>query len=155
MVIFNIERGVEVHVGDRIKEMRKNKKVTQKELAKRIQKSERMVQKYESGEVSPPLDVIEKIADALDVPLNDLLGVEVRHNKTYDFFDTIGPDYNGNIESINANIDIIIKDWAAYEDYSPTQAIEAIKRLPSHYIKMLADYISHINNKEKSGETDG
>lgn len=60
-------------IGDRIKELRKSKKVTQRELARKIHRSERIVQKYESGEVSPPWNAVERIAEALNVPFNELV----------------------------------------------------------------------------------
>lgn len=52
--------------GARIREARKNKKITQKQLAKILNKSESSIQKYESGEVEIPNSVLEDIAKALD-----------------------------------------------------------------------------------------
>lgn len=73
-------------IGDRIKELRKSKKVTQRELARKIHRSERIVQKYESGEVSPPWIVVERIAEALNVPFNEL--VPDNSQEAIDLFDT-------------------------------------------------------------------
>ena len=73
-------------IGDRIKELRKSKKVTQRELARKIHRSERIVQKYESGEVSPPWNVVERIAEALNVPFNEL--VPDNSQEAIDLFDT-------------------------------------------------------------------
>lgn len=73
-------------IGDRIKELRKSKKVTQRELARKIHRSERIVQKYESGEVSPPWNAVERIAEALNVPFNEL--VPDNSQEAIDLFDT-------------------------------------------------------------------
>lgn len=60
-------------LGKRIKKYRKEKGITQKELAKRIGKSYSLVQKYELDITQPPLEVIIKIADVLEVPIEELL----------------------------------------------------------------------------------
>jgi transcriptional regulator with XRE-family HTH domain len=62
-----------VIIGDIIKTERKKKKLTQKYLATEIGKSERMLQKYENGEVTPSIEVIEKISEILEVPIFSLL----------------------------------------------------------------------------------
>jgi len=54
-------------IGDIIKIERKKKKITQKHLAEKIGKSERMIQKYESGEVIPSIDILSKIGEVLGV----------------------------------------------------------------------------------------
>ncbi|WP_373898019.1 helix-turn-helix domain-containing protein [Haloimpatiens sp. FM7315] len=62
--------------GDRIKEKRKSKKMTQKQLCKILNKSESSIQKYESGEVEIPHSVVEEIAKVLDTTVPYLLGYE-------------------------------------------------------------------------------
>lgn len=59
-------------VGENIKEYRKNKKITQKQLAELINKNDRTIQKYEKGEIIPPIPVIEEIAKALNCEYTDL-----------------------------------------------------------------------------------
>lgn len=63
-------------VGMNIKEARKASKITQQQLADRIQRTESSIRKYEKGIVQIPNDVIEEIARALDVSPLDLLGVD-------------------------------------------------------------------------------
>ena len=60
-------------LGENIKKYRKAKKITQSELAELIEKSLRMVQKYEANDVTPSLEIIGHIAKALDVKRWDLL----------------------------------------------------------------------------------
>lgn len=59
-------------IGGRIKAIRKDKKLTQKELGKLIGKSEISVRKYESSS-NVPIDVIRDIANALDVDIAGLI----------------------------------------------------------------------------------
>lgn len=68
-----------MNIGENIKKSRNDNKIKQLDLAKTLGISVRTLQKYESGEINPPLDRINKIADALSVTTNDLIG-----NDTFD-----------------------------------------------------------------------
>ena len=78
-----------MELGDNIKKYRNIKKITQTDLANMINKSLRMVQKYEANEVTPSLDIIKQIADALDVRLHDLLEKENPINPTVELINTL------------------------------------------------------------------
>lgn len=56
-------------LGQRIKAARKKKGITQQELASRIGKALSTVQKYEIDVIQPSITTLNKIADALEVPL--------------------------------------------------------------------------------------
>lgn len=58
----------------RLKMLRKEKKMSQTDLADAIGKTTRMVQKYEGAEVMPRKVVLEQIALVLDVRADYLLG---------------------------------------------------------------------------------
>lgn len=60
-------------LGENIKKYRKEKGMTQKEVASKINKSCSTFQKYELNLTQPPVDVIKEIADALGVPMMNLL----------------------------------------------------------------------------------
>jgi len=62
-------------VGLRIKKFRKSKGMTQKELANIINKGETSITRYEKGDVQIPANVLERIANALDVSYSDLTGI--------------------------------------------------------------------------------
>jgi transcriptional regulator with XRE-family HTH domain len=59
---------------DRLKELRKQKKLSQKALGKIIGLSERGIQNYELGANKPTSDVLSKLADFFDVSVDYLLG---------------------------------------------------------------------------------
>jgi transcriptional regulator with XRE-family HTH domain len=63
-------------LGLRIKEIRKKRGLSQRELAKRINKSYSVVCGYESNAQLPPLDVAISIAAVLNVSLDYLVGNE-------------------------------------------------------------------------------
>lgn len=60
--------------GSRLKDARKNKKLTQQNMADMLLISLNGYQKYEQGERFPNPDLLVQIADTLDVSLDYLLG---------------------------------------------------------------------------------
>ena len=65
-----------LEIGERIKNARKEAGLSQTELAERIKKNMRTVQKYESGEIEPSISMINILADELHVSPAYLVGYE-------------------------------------------------------------------------------
>lgn len=63
-------------IGQRIKTLRKRKGLNQTELAQKINKSLRTVQKYETGEIEVSIAVVNQLADVLETTSTYLLGYE-------------------------------------------------------------------------------
>jgi len=61
-------------IGERIKEARKKKGLTQEELAGKLGCTKQSIAQYEKGRRSPKIDGLIKIAEALNIPVSDLLG---------------------------------------------------------------------------------
>lgn len=61
-------------LGAHINSLRKAKKLSQGELGKKVGTSGDIIGRYERGEVTPSIDVAAKIADALEVSLDFLIG---------------------------------------------------------------------------------
>lgn len=59
-------------IGKIIKKYRTEKKMTQKELGKRVGKAEITIRKYENENVNPPLETLLDIVNVLDIPLEIL-----------------------------------------------------------------------------------
>lgn len=68
-------------LGQKIRQARQDRKVTQKELAARIGKSFSSIQKYEMDLATPPLETLEKIALSLRVPFFALIDDNVKDLK--------------------------------------------------------------------------
>lgn len=64
-----------ISIGLKIKELRKERRMTQQELADKIGRTESSVRKYEKGLVEIPTAVLDQIADALDTSLQYLIGI--------------------------------------------------------------------------------
>ena len=62
-------------VGDRIKRARKDKNMRQSQLSKLTGISVNSISRYENGDREPTLNVLEKIASALEIPLSQLLPI--------------------------------------------------------------------------------
>lgn len=70
-------------IGEKIKNFRKLKGYTQKDLARLINKSLDTIKKYEAGTTIPPLKSLNQIASALDIlPSFFLHTDELEHDKT-------------------------------------------------------------------------
>lgn len=61
-------------VGERIRSLRNARGMSQKDLAALIEYSSKQVARWESGSVSPPSDVVERIAERLGVTMAYLSG---------------------------------------------------------------------------------
>ena len=61
-------------LGEHITTLRKDKKLSQSELGKRAGTSGDLIGRYERDEVKPSIDVIIRIADALNVSIDFLVG---------------------------------------------------------------------------------
>lgn len=62
------------NIGNNIRKLRIEKKFTQQELATKSNVSLSALNKYERGERIPKIDAIEKLADALNVQIDYILG---------------------------------------------------------------------------------
>jgi transcriptional regulator with XRE-family HTH domain len=61
-------------LGDNMMLLRKKKGFSQAELGKLIGTSGDVIGRYERGDISPSIDVVAKIADALEVSVDYLIG---------------------------------------------------------------------------------
>lgn len=63
-------------IGDKIKELREGKNISQKELSELVGVSDAMISMYEKNKKGPSVEVVTKLADALNVSTDYLLDVE-------------------------------------------------------------------------------
>ena len=69
-------------LGENIKTLRKNKGLTQEELAIRLKVVRQTVSKWEKGYSVPDAETLQKIADILEVDIKQLLGSDIETEKT-------------------------------------------------------------------------
>lgn len=94
-----------MNISERIKYYRSNRKVTQKKLADDIGKSIESIKKYEKGSINPPIDVLKKIAAALNTSLSVLLWDENKFIK--DLLSYFQNAYQNNTNSFPKEYEII------------------------------------------------
>lgn len=68
-------------VGEKIRRIRKEKGLTQKQLGELCGMNEANVRKYELGKANPKIETVDKIASALGEPLNCFLDISVKEVK--------------------------------------------------------------------------
>lgn len=86
-------------IGDKIKDVRKAKNMSQKELAARTNIAISSLQLYEYHKRQPTIEQIHKIADALGVPINHLIDTPYSAKSP----DTIFPLW---LDALGFNLDI-------------------------------------------------
>lgn len=78
------------YTGNKISSLRKEKNLTQKELAEKLHITDRAVSKWERGLNYPDLSLLPTIADVLETSVSELLGVEQNiSNSTIDVISEI------------------------------------------------------------------
>lgn len=83
-------------LGENIKRARKEKGLTQKDLANKLETTPQNLAQYESGKRNPKYETLEKIANALEVPALDLMHGPGTHKR---IFDKIDPSIESEIQN--------------------------------------------------------
>ena len=68
-------------IGENIKAIRKNKGMTQAELAIKLNVARQTISKWEKGLSVPDAEMVQKISEILDVDIKQLLGTEIHVEK--------------------------------------------------------------------------
>ena len=63
-----------IEFSERLREARKLRNLTQEQLAEKADVSRVMITRYECGQVIPTVEVLVRLADALHISIDDLLG---------------------------------------------------------------------------------
>lgn len=71
-------------LNENIKSLRKNKGLTQDELANRLNVVRQTVSKWEKGYSVPDAEMLQKIAEVLDSDVSQLLGASIKQNENVD-----------------------------------------------------------------------
>lgn len=110
--------------GTILKNLRLEKNITQKDLAKHLGVSDRSVGYYETGQRTPPPDILEKIADYFNVTVDFLLGRTEERNPYSE--KNIEEEYKDEIEALEEFRQIMIDKGFDYEDKTYEELAEII-----------------------------
>lgn len=119
-------------LGLRIKEIRKRRGLSQRELARRINKSYSVVCGYESNAQQPPLDVAISIASVLHVSLDHLVGNA----------DTCAYSFTSITKQQEEIIECLLREFS-----NPTASG---KELSSEQVKIVQKIIMYFSSQENS-----
>jgi transcriptional regulator with XRE-family HTH domain len=104
-----------------ITNLRKEKNWSQTDLATKSEVSREMVSKYERGIATPSVDAAKKIANALGVSLDYLVGEGINADfdkvtlKRLQEIQNMKPDFKAHLFSV---IDSVIRDYKTQQAYS-------------------------------------
>lgn len=109
-----MKRQISKFVGSRIKDIRKNKGMTQKELGKKVGVKHNTISSYEKGTNEPEQDILFKLAEVLNVSINDFFPyneLNLKVDSQYKYFPThISAGLPNNVEGITESEVISIPD---------------------------------------------
>ncbi|WP_066021213.1 MULTISPECIES: helix-turn-helix domain-containing protein [Clostridium] len=114
-------------IGENIKIYRNKKGLTQPELGKLIHKSESSIRKYESNTVTPSVDILNELANKLDVTINDLLGLNDEYSRASSLSNTY----------FNA-----VMKWSEDRSFNSIETI----CIREHFFELLLKYKNLINS---------
>ena len=110
----------------RLKRLREKTDISQKELAKHLGITDRNIRFYESGERTPPADILIKIADYFNVSTDYILGKTYKKN-TKDPILKENEEYY-DLENVNFNVEYM-KDLSNKNKKRIIEYIKMIKLL--------------------------
>ena len=105
------------HIGERIKAARKEVGFSQTELANRLGKTLRTIQKYESGEIEPSIAMINTIAKELNVSPADLIGYQRPNIELNSVADILAVLYQLN-KKVGLRFEVNVKKPPQHEEWS-------------------------------------
>ena len=108
-------------IGTRIAELRKIKKWSQTDLAKKIEASREAIGKYERNEAIPSVDIAKKIADAFDVTLDYLVGEGTNaqfDKKTVKRLEEISNLPENEKDTVFTVVDALLRDFKTRQAYA-------------------------------------
>ncbi len=87
-------------IGDKLKKARKDAKLSQEEVAEKINTSRSNISKYETGFLEPNIDTLKKLCELYKISADELLEINNdNNNKTENTFNIKQRDYG----TININ----------------------------------------------------
>lgn len=99
--------------GNRIAQLRKEKDLSRDELGKKIGTSGAIVGRYERNDMKPSIEIAAKIAEALDVSLDYLVGISselIKDKKMINRLEDVKKLPEKEREKIFEYIDLIVRD---------------------------------------------
>ena len=118
-------------IGKKIRDARKAKKLTQKELGCKIDKTESSIRKYEKGLVMIPTNVLHKIADVLNLDIVDLISTSSTASKN-NFWENViflRKKHHITQDYIANKLNISVSEYIKYETEQPNPSYDMLTQI--------------------------
>ena len=146
--------------GEKIKNLRKQKGLTQTELAKKMGTTQSTIYKYEKGLRTIPLNVIEKFANVFETSVDLLLNTKENKNNDQGDIDT-GNKIKGLREANNLTriemskeLDIDVSSLANFETGVSKVPIDILIKFATYFNVSIDDLVG-IHNENESNDFKG
>lgn len=128
-------------LGDNIKKIRTSKNVTQRELAEKLSVSTRTIQNYESGNRTPNIEALRKIAEALEIDISYLLFNKKESQEIEEISNYYNELYEENKNMISAQHKVEIANIKinSFLNFTKCIGIEDFRELPRENILNIID----------------
>lgn len=149
--------------GTKIKEIRKQKGLTQKQLGDLCGMADSAIRRYENGNANPKIETLKKISSALEVPLSALLSFEeymkiwkdekeIERITSPTLLETLHPGDIFSTEDITEHK--LISDYRQLNDNGKTEALKRVEELTemSRYTKLLSGASAAKSNLKTDAE---
>ncbi len=105
-------------IGDRLKKIRKENKLTQKEMAEKLDIHPNTISMYEKGNRNIPSNMVKKISDTFNVSTDYLLRGEKKEEKKQEF-SSLDESLLNDENYLNLTLKNMLKDsqMVAFQDY--------------------------------------
>lgn len=110
-----------MNIGTTITYLRKQKNLSREELGNKVGTSGAVIGRYEREEITPSVEIANKIANALDVSLDYLVGnhsIIVKDKKILERIENINAMPDNEQQQVFNVIDALIRDYKAKQTYS-------------------------------------
>lgn len=111
-------------IGEKIRQQRKQKKMSQEELAKKIGVKHSVISKYENNQIIPKFDTLKNLADALNISVSSLVDIDETDEISKDLF---SPS-NNLMDKINSIIDDFSHQIKHYEKIGDADKVSQLKK---------------------------
>ena len=128
-------------IGENIKKVRKQKHMTQRELAEALGMRDAAISKYEKGIVTPPLETLKQLADVLQVPIAYLLSGSL-------YPQTVFHDDNGIVDVVSGVPDDVAQLVGLSSD-NKAQLLEAFDKLNEDGQKVAVERVEELTEIPK------
>lgn len=124
-------------IGERIKALRKQKKISQKDLAEKLGITSNTLYRYEHGDISISLEMLANIAEALDMSFLELVGDTKENRQAIESLAALKEDVEALLDySIPDEVKLpLLRSFAQLNDDGRNKVIEYVEDITPKYKK--------------------